>query len=104
MEDEGFVDYVNVWRDGLVKEFPLLAGLINPLVINEKAMTVYVGRYLTPLEPPEELTGSSDEETLRNLCQFVSSIPSACNNQPVLLPRIWLTCQVNFVNFEKFIL
>ncbi len=101
MEDEGFVDYVNGWRDGLFKEFPSLTGLVNPLVINEKAMSVYVGRYLTPLEPPEELKGSSDEETLRNLCQFVSSIPSASNNQPVLLPRIWLTCQVKFLEFDQ---
>nr|CAH0107288.1 unnamed protein product [Daphnia galeata] len=93
MEDEGFVEYVNGWRCGLVKEFPFLDGLVNPLVINEKGTTVYVGRYLTPLEPPEELKGSSDEETLKNLCQFVAAIPQQPNNQPILTPRIWFTCQ-----------
>jgi hypothetical protein len=95
MEDEGFVEYVNGWRCGLVKEFPFLDGLVNPLVINEKGTTVYVGRYLTPLEPPEQLKGSSDEETLKNLCQFVAAIPQEPNNQPILTPRIWFTCQVN---------
>lgn len=73
---------------------PSLAGLINPLVVNQQALTVYVGRFLTRLEPPEQLLATTEQETLRNLCQFVSAIPSASSNQPALLPRIWLTCQV----------
>lgn len=96
MEDEVLVEYINGWKNSLFKEFPHLDGLIDPLVVNEKAMTVYIGRYLTPFEPPEQLQGSSDEETLKNLCQFVAAIPSAPNNQPILTRRIWLTSQVNF--------
>lgn len=99
MEDLGFLEYVNGWRSGLIKEFPFLDGLINPLVVNEKALTVYIGRYLTPLEPPEQLQGSSDEETLKNLCQFVAAIPQEPNNRPILTPRIWFTCQVKI--FKK---
>ncbi|KAI9557976.1 hypothetical protein GHT06_014729 [Daphnia sinensis] len=93
MEDEALVEYVDGWKNSLFKEHPHLDGLIDPLVVNEKAMTVYIGRYLTPLEPPEQLQGSSDEETLKNLCQFVAAIPSAPNNQPILTRRIWLTSQ-----------
>ncbi|XP_057380224.1 coiled-coil and C2 domain-containing protein 2A-like [Daphnia carinata] len=93
MEDEMLVEYVNGWKNSLFKEFPHLDGLIDPLVVNEKAMTVYIGRYLTPFEPPEQLQGSSDDETLKNLCQFVAAIPSPPNNQPILTRRIWLTSQ-----------
>ena len=93
------MEYVNGWRDALVKEIPSLTGVINPLVVNEKAMTVYVGRYLTQLKPPEELEGATEEETLKNLCQFVSAIPSAPDNQPATFPRIWLTCHVTFIPY-----
>ncbi|XP_032782110.2 coiled-coil and C2 domain-containing protein 2A isoform X1 [Daphnia magna] len=52
MEDEVLVEYINGWKNSLFKEFPHLDGLIDPLVVNEKAMTVYIGRYLTPLRTP----------------------------------------------------
>lgn len=94
MEDQALVEYVTGWRNTLLKEMPSLAGVINPLVVNQQALTVYVGRYLTPLDPPEQLLATTDQETLRNLCQFVAAIPSASCNQPALLPRIWITCQV----------
>lgn len=95
VEDQHLVDYITGWKESLIKELPQLSDVIQPLVVNQEASTVYVGRYLTPMDPPEELKIESDSlETLRNVCQFVAAIPSAVDNPPVLLPKIWLTCQV----------
>ena len=63
-----------------------------------------MGRYLTPLPPPPQLTGESgdsDEETLNGLIGFVAAIPSAGVNFPAASTRIWLTCQVNATHCNR---
>lgn len=57
-EEASFLDYIIEWKTDLVKDFPHL-NHVSPLVVNEQAMTVYIGRYLTPLNPPEEVVGKS---------------------------------------------
>ena len=107
LEDQHLVDYIKGWKESLVKEVAHLtaADVIQPLVVNQEASTVYVGRFLCPLDPPEELKTDSDQETLANLSQFVAAIPSvasaSADNPSVLLPKIWLTCQVNSVESKK---
>ena len=39
-----------------MREFPQL-NVVDPLVIDERAMNVYIGRFLTSVTPPEELIG-----------------------------------------------
>lgn len=93
MEDTSFIDYVNDWKADLTKDLPNL-NHVNPLVTNEQALSVYIGRYLCPMNPPEELKGSTDDESLINLSRFVAGIPSPTNQNLSLSHRIWLTCNV----------
>ena len=57
MEDASLIEYVNDWKADLIKDLPNL-NHVNPLVINEQALSVYIGRYLCPINPPEELKGT----------------------------------------------
>jgi len=57
MEDTPLFDYGNDWKADSVKDLPHL-NHVNPLVINEKALGVYIGRYLRPINSPEELKGT----------------------------------------------
>lgn len=114
MEDQSFIDHISTWRSQLLKEFPHLAAGMTPLVINDQGLSVYVGRYLNSLEPPEQLKGklfffffhltallifiatigSDESETLKNLCQFAASIPAISHSHPNI-PHVWLTCDVS---------
>jgi hypothetical protein len=94
LEEDHVVRSLKQWRQDLVRELPDCP--VDPLVLNEEGQAVYAGRFLTPLQPPEELIGTDDEETIRNVITFVSSIPCTSNSHHSHLPsHIWLTSQVN---------
>jgi len=94
LEDEDTLTSIQNWFSVLQKDFaPHSDRLTNPLVLNSQGKTVYIGRYLIPLQPPPQLAGTSEEETLNDIIRFVASIPSANVHFPLPSTRVWLTCQ-----------
>ena len=90
MEGTSFIDYVNDWKADLVKDLPHL-NHVNPLVINEQALSVYIVVLKSVVLKKK---GSTDEESLVNLSRFVAGTPSPTYHHLSLSPRIWLACNV----------
>jgi len=58
MDDPSFIDFVNDGKADFIKDLPNL-NHVNPLMINEQALiSIYIGRYMCHINPPEELKGT----------------------------------------------
>lgn len=64
---------------------------------NTDGQSVFIPRYLTPLEPPIGLIASDDQDAVAKLVRFVSLIPHLEDSQAFKdLPDIWSNCQEFF--------
>jgi coiled-coil and C2 domain-containing protein 2A len=95
-EDQSLVDHIKNWMTGLIKDYSNLnwIQLVNPLVVDQDGESVYLGRFLSPMKPPNDLiVDTDDDETLRNVCQFVAAIANSIQPDDPMLPHIWQSCQ-----------
>ena len=97
-EDQSLVDHINNWTTSLIKDYSNFnwIQLVNPLVVDQDGESVYLGRFLSPMKPPNDLISTDDdgdEETLRNLRQFVAAIANPIQSDDPTVPHIWLSSQ-----------
>ena len=61
---------------------------------NSSGQSVFLPRFITPLEPPHGLLAANDPDPVSKLVRYVSLIPHIEDNQAFKdLPDIWTTCQ-----------
>lgn len=73
---------------------------------NTEGQSVFLPRFLTPLEPPIGLIAENDMDSIAKVARYVSLIPHIEDNQAFKdLPDIWSTCQefldLSFGDYEE---
>uniref|UniRef100_A0A095AUR8 Coiled-coil and C2 domain-containing protein 2A n=1 Tax=Schistosoma haematobium TaxID=6185 RepID=A0A095AUR8_SCHHA len=94
------------WYQKLSKHKFMTERQFKPLVMNSDCQEILMTRFLTPLNPPEELlpgtkTGFSISESMLRLARYVSLIPyeSDIASFPGLV-QVWCTCDVSLFEFS----
>jgi hypothetical protein len=105
-ENPNFLFYASEWATRKKQEKRLKTRSIRLFAENTKGQSVFLPRFLSPLEPPQGLLTPNDRDSIAKLVRFVSLIPHIEDNQAFKdLPDVWTTSQefldLGFGDYEE---